>query len=1516
MKTHSLLLALFSLLLVCATATAAVSVTAGTNIVTVETGEYKAVLVNNIANTYHGAVQQMYWKDYSGTTNLASATYYDTLWLYRAGSIYLLGSVSTPSSYTLVEDNGVRAVLRFYYDLMAVNYYFYEDYYMYRFDDDAYTGLYDDGLAWRTRFDAPATAAENFGLTYVYGSKAGAIQTSLTSTNQDTYDLAANTISWTSWYGASASDLCHGAVMFAPTGSSNLASSNQDLGDGSADEVSYSAWAMDINNVDTWVQITAGGAGNSRDCVYNQYLLRANAPTFTGVQNYSSSAFVANEYIYTVTTSGTQNVRFNITGNGAWGRTTEKVYVSVSNVASGQIPYVHDGTSWTKPDYNLTGTTMKFYVTTPKSGTAQVYITKLDYPQMTPDSPVNGTVYLTPWVWFNTTATDTQGVTSCEYSINGSGYSSLTALNSTYYYKNVTIAEGSYYANFRCYDMFGEVNTTGNIDFIVALPPVITKESPLNQTYYQNWVWNNVTTDKPVANCTYSIDGAADVLMSNDTPTHFYYSVSGIATGSRNITTTCTCVAYGCYATTTPTYFTIAEVPQIVVESPLNQTYYQPDVWMNITATADPYGINSCEYSLDGAAGVAMSNDTASHFYAALDFTYDLGEHNVSFYCEDNDAGSNTTAPVFFTVSSPVYDCYYDLWTGFDYTSGNIEADNETITCRSTTLVVDGYIDAFNGGNLTFENAHITSEGWFDAYWNGTVTLNDTVVVFDSLANDGGGGFYVDTGGRLVLDNASVSSNSYNISFLVDGSYDPAQPPYVEIYDSSISDVGWDAGDYGVTVTQASITLKDSTVTSNHQSGAALMLTNATHVDIDGLTASYQNGGVSIYQNTAGATIYNSHFGNLEYGVSTLNSDNFTIRDSTFVSVSTGVSVMEPPASEGAITISGNNFSGGDTGIDMYYAAAYLDAPTEIYGNTITTMTTDGIDITSANDMRIHNNIISNIGQEGVSLHQTNNAQVYENDIAYTTYGIFVYPCINYHGTCYRTNNSYYDNTIAHCDIGIDVDVPPGWEKGYFTYTSVTGNNISDTNYGIFTDDASMYSHIADNTISNSDTGIYTLGYGGDLTNNTVWNSNLAYSLDTFTGNMPIDVHDNFDYNSVSASVALCYYEPTLNQTYAVTNQRSDDSIYGFSGSQLYTRSLTIATTPPDTIGVNADVGMRVYSCANATGSYVDPLTVTYDPANMAQEINVRLYTWDGIGWLRVDGSSVDTGNNWAVSPLMTEFSLFAPAEPLLYSCDNLFDGFCPGVYECPDDPDCQLVEDELFTADVPLTYINTTYTWTVRYINDLGDPIVNATVYALVTYPNFTEGTVNYAYDAGTGTYSTQFSTMDVGRYYIRVYGEHPSYDSGEALFYRDVYVRGAATMQITDTGDYSSFVCISGDTLLLMTEGLSCQYDDTECVDYHIEKERYCEFGCDNEIGCLSHPVIPGVTSSEQLAVFAWVALACLVISLIIMFVFPDLLLIGIIGAFIFGYLTYALMSAPLSYAGLAGILIALFLAVRGAL
>jgi hypothetical protein len=86
--------------------------------------------------------------------------------------------------------------------------------------------------------------------------------------------------------------------------------------------------------------------------------------------------------------------------------------------------------------------------------------------------------------------------------------------------------------------------------------------------------------------------------------------------------------------------------PNIIINSPMNQTYTKKPIILNITATANP-GIGSCWYSLDGKANITMTN-TIGNYWIATTSLIAKGFHNVTFYCNDS-SGILSSKEEFFS---------------------------------------------------------------------------------------------------------------------------------------------------------------------------------------------------------------------------------------------------------------------------------------------------------------------------------------------------------------------------------------------------------------------------------------------------------------------------------------------------------------------------------------------------------------------------------------------------------------------------------------------------------------------------------------------------------------------------------------------------------------------------------------------------------------------------------------------------------------------------------------------------
>ncbi len=145
------------------------------------------------------------------------------------------------------------------------------------------------------------------------------------------------------------------------------------------------------------------------------------------------------------------------------------------------------------------------------------------------------TIALTP-----TDPAPSSGISSTRYCIDTTD----VCIPSTDYAAPVPISsEGISYFRYR------SVDNAGNVQSIVSRtvkidkgPPSILIESPLGMTYGTQWIWFNVTatdTYTSVDWCGFSLNGSANITLSEDIPNHFYYFNDTVYLGNYNVVFYC-----------------------------------------------------------------------------------------------------------------------------------------------------------------------------------------------------------------------------------------------------------------------------------------------------------------------------------------------------------------------------------------------------------------------------------------------------------------------------------------------------------------------------------------------------------------------------------------------------------------------------------------------------------------------------------------------------------------------------------------------------------------------------------------------------------------------------------------------------------------------------------------------------------------------------------------------------------------------------------------------------------------
>jgi len=222
-------------------------------------------------------------------------------------------------------------------------------------------------------------------------------------------------------------------------------------------------------------------------------------------------------------------------------------------------------------------------------------------------------------------------------------------------YTTITdLLEGTYTYYIWINDTAGNFNQTEIRTIIIdLLPPSIIIESPLNKSYNTSIIDFNVTATDIVTRvdtCSYSLDNASNITLSNDTGTHFYGKNSTMTDGKHTVTIYCNDTTGNMNSKTQ--YFTVDTTPpNIILISPKNKIYNISSVWFNATVSDITTSVNWCGYSLDNNINITLSNNTITNYYS-LNTTMTDGAHNVTIYCNDSVGNLNYTESLDFTVDT------------------------------------------------------------------------------------------------------------------------------------------------------------------------------------------------------------------------------------------------------------------------------------------------------------------------------------------------------------------------------------------------------------------------------------------------------------------------------------------------------------------------------------------------------------------------------------------------------------------------------------------------------------------------------------------------------------------------------------------------------------------------------------------------------------------------------------------------------------------------------------------------
>ena len=165
--------------------------------------------------------------------------------------------------------------------------------------------------------------------------------------------------------------------------------------------------------------------------------------------------------------------------------------------------------------------------------------------------------------------------------------------------------------------------------------PAISVLSPeQNKTYATSNVALAFTTDKPVVELSYSLDGQANVTLTGNA------TLTGMSDGAHDIAVYASDAA-GNTGASERVYFTVGVPPIISVLSPADKTYGSANIALTFTVSEPVSWIG---YSLDAQSNVTLVGNLT---LPELSF----GLHNITVYATDLFGNTGTSETVNFTIN-------------------------------------------------------------------------------------------------------------------------------------------------------------------------------------------------------------------------------------------------------------------------------------------------------------------------------------------------------------------------------------------------------------------------------------------------------------------------------------------------------------------------------------------------------------------------------------------------------------------------------------------------------------------------------------------------------------------------------------------------------------------------------------------------------------------------------------------------------------------------------------------------
>ncbi|MBI2576105.1 LamG domain-containing protein, partial [Candidatus Woesearchaeota archaeon] len=271
-------------------------------------------------------------------------------------------------------------------------------------------------------------------------------------------------------------------------------------------------------------------------------------------------------------------------------------------------------------------------------------------------------------------------------------------------------------------------------------PPVLTIFSPLHYNYTSRLIEFNVSANKNVSNCSFSLDGALNISMNNTNKTWYNFTNASVQTGLHNITFYCNDTSNN-MGNSSNRKFRVILNETCTTGAACKTNFGSADMCLDTNADNTPESCNnestqcanflgsSCDLN-NGTKGICINQGTgicAQHTIVSGEYGTGLSSGTaITFHSGNESTGCNATTEAMVCNSLAVAD-YNPAPIGICFDSSCTNSSNAVLNC------IDHSCDVADVSNAAFTTCASSTNGWAcTVLANGSGFIQEGVCAYNS----------------------------------------------------------------------------------------------------------------------------------------------------------------------------------------------------------------------------------------------------------------------------------------------------------------------------------------------------------------------------------------------------------------------------------------------------------------------------------------------------------------------------------------------------------------------------------------------------------------------------------------------------------------------------------------------------------------------------------------------------------------------------------------------------------------